>query len=193
MGLDGEFLNFSNAQILKKRCNFTLIWPLDLGNISLEQNLRLKIWIICSLSLLLFICCSAAPWLTVGYYWGNSLTHLMLLTLHLGYQFLVQRWLGEVGSLLLIECPVGFDCNDITLLPTHPKLQKTLSQDLHPLFTKYVNTPNTQNSYRLTLWWSFGLHNTSLNAKSSVQSFSFCWSIESMSYDSYFNSFLQLG
>ena len=184
MGLGGEFLNFSNAQILKKRV---------LGNISLEQNLRLKIWIICSLSLLLFICCSAAPWLTVGYYWGNSLTHLMLLTLHLGYQFLVQRWLGEVGSLLLIECPVGFDCNDITLLPTHPKLQKTLSQDLHPLFTKYVNTPNTQNSYRLTLWWSFGLHNTSLNAKSSVQSFSFCWSIESMSYDSYFNSFLQLG
>ena len=24
-----------------------------------------------------FICCLAAPWLTFGYYWGNSLTHLM--------------------------------------------------------------------------------------------------------------------
>ena len=27
----------------------------------------------------LFIYCLAAPWLTFGYYWGNSLTHLMLI------------------------------------------------------------------------------------------------------------------
>ena len=26
-----------------------------------------------------FICCLAAPWLTFGHYWGNSLTHLMII------------------------------------------------------------------------------------------------------------------
>ena len=26
-----------------------------------------------------FICCLAAPWLSFGYYWGNSLTHLMII------------------------------------------------------------------------------------------------------------------
>ena len=41
--------------------------------------------------------------------------------------------LEGVGSLLLIECPVGFDHNDLTHLPTHPKLQKILSPDLHRL------------------------------------------------------------
>ena len=137
-------LNFPNAQILKKRCNFTLRWLLDLRNTSLEQNLRLK-----TLDYLLFIptffiCSLAAPWLTFAYYRENSLTHLMSLTLHLGYQFLVQRWLGGFGSLLLIQCPLGFVHNDITHLPTHPKLQKILSQDLHPIFTKCGNAPNAQ-------------------------------------------------
>ena len=67
-------------EIMKKRYYFTLRWLLDLGNTSLEQNLRLK-----TLDYLLFIpaiffnCCLAAPWLTFGYYWGNSLTHLMLI------------------------------------------------------------------------------------------------------------------
>ena len=60
---------------------FTLIWFLDLGNTSLERNLRLK-----SLGCLHFmpaifcICCLDAPWITFGYYWGNSLTHLVLTT-----------------------------------------------------------------------------------------------------------------
>ena len=27
-----------------------------------------------------FICCLAVSWLTFGYYWGNSVTHLMLIT-----------------------------------------------------------------------------------------------------------------
>ena len=48
--LGWKSLNFSNAQILKKRCNFTLRWLLDLENTSLEQNLRLK-----TLDYLLFI------------------------------------------------------------------------------------------------------------------------------------------
>ena len=41
---------FQMPQILKKRCKFTLRWLLDLGNTSLEQNLRLK-----TLGYLLFI------------------------------------------------------------------------------------------------------------------------------------------
>ena len=67
-------------EIMKKRYYFTLRWLLDLGNTSLEHNLRLK-----TLDYLLFIsatffnCCLAAPWLTFGYYWRNSLTHLMLI------------------------------------------------------------------------------------------------------------------
>ena len=59
--------------------------------------------------------------------------------------------LEGVGSLLLIEYPVGFDHNDLTHLPTHPKLQKILSPDLHPIFPKCGNALNTQNSYSLTL------------------------------------------
>ena len=70
--LGRESLNFSNAPILEKRCNFTLWWLLDLGNTSIEQNLRMK-------TCCFFISCLAAPWLTFGYYWGNSLTHLMLI------------------------------------------------------------------------------------------------------------------
>ena len=149
MDLCWESLNFSNAQILKKKCNFTLSWLLDFGNTSLEQNLRLKTvknkkqnlrLIVCSLSLIVcFFSCFTAPWLIFGSYSGNSLTHLMSLTLHLGYQCLVQRWLRGIGSLLLIECPVGFDHNEITHLPNHPKLQKKLSQDLHLVCPKCGN------------------------------------------------------
>ena len=35
---------------------------------------------ICSLSLLFFICFLSVPWLTFSNYWGNSLTHLILIT-----------------------------------------------------------------------------------------------------------------
>ena len=64
-----------------KTDNFTLRWLLDLGNTSLEQNLRLKTW-----SYLLFIpaifliCCLAVPWPTFDYYRANILTHPMLIT-----------------------------------------------------------------------------------------------------------------
>ena len=109
-------------QILKNRYNFTLRWLLDFLNTSLEQNLRLK-----TLDYLFFIP-AAAPWLTFGYYWGNSLTHPMLIIVF-DYQFLLQRWRGGVGSLLLNEWPVDFDHNDINHLPNHPKLQKILKGD----------------------------------------------------------------
>ena len=101
--------------------------------------------------------------------------------MHLGYQFLVQGWLRGVGYLHLIECPVGFDHNGTIHLATYPILQKILSPDLHSDFPKCENVPNTESSYSLILWWRLSLYNTSLDAKFSVENFSFCWSVKSMS------------
>ena len=75
----------------------------------------------------------------------------------MSYLFLAQRWLKGVGSLHLIQCPTGFDHNALTHLATTPKLQKILSPDLHPIFTKCGNAPNTQNSYSLTMVWPLPL------------------------------------
>ena len=36
-------------------------------------------WLFAFLSCYFFICCFAVAWLTFGNYWGNSLTHLMLI------------------------------------------------------------------------------------------------------------------
>ena len=83
-----------------------------------------------------FVCSLAAPWLT----FDQSLLHLMLIIVF-GLTILVQRLLGGVGSLLLIRCPVGFDHNDITHLPTRSKLQKILSPDLHPVSPKCEISP----------------------------------------------------
>ena len=116
-----------------------------------------------------FVCCLAAPWLT----FDQSLIHLMLIIVF-GLRILVQRLLGGVGSHLLIRCPVGFDHNDITHLPTCSKLQKILSPDLHLISPKCGNAANNQSSYSFTLYWPLGLHNTSFDAKFSVQNFSFC-------------------
>ena len=158
---------FQMPQILKKRCKFTLRWLIDLGSTSLVQNVKLKTLGYLLFILLFFICCLTAPWLIFGYYWGSSITHLMLITAFV-YQFLVHRWLGEVGSLHLIECPVGFDHKDITHLATHSKLQKILSPDLYPDFPKFGDAPNNQNSYSLTLWQPLGLYNTLLATKFGV-------------------------
>ena len=42
-------------------------------------------------------------------------------------------------------------------------------------FSKMWKCPQFPNSYRLTLWWPLGLHNTSLDPKFRVQNFSFSW------------------
>ena len=89
-------------EIPKKGCNFTLRWLLDLWDTFLEQNLRLKTyitWVICSLSLLFFICCLADPWLTFGYFWRNNLSHLMLITAF-GLSIFVQKvtWRGWAST-----------------------------------------------------------------------------------------------
>ena len=67
------------------------------------------------------------------------------LSLHLGCQFLVHRWLGGVGGLHLTECPVGFDHTGVTHLATHSKLWKILSPNLHPVFqnVEMLSIPKT--------------------------------------------------
>ena len=134
-------------QILKTRQNFTLRWLLDLRNNSLWQNLRLStldyLFFIPAIFYLLFRCSVA---IIEG---AVSLTWCWLL--HLGYGFLVARRLEGIGPLLLTECLLGFDHSDITHLLSHPKLQKVLFPDLHPVFPKCGNAPNAQNSYSLTL------------------------------------------
>ena len=94
------------------------------------------------------ICCLAAQWPTFDCYQGNSLTHPMLITTF-GLSIFGPKVTKGVGSLHLIEFSVSFDHNAITHLATHPKFQKILSPDLHPIFTKCGNPPNTQNSYSL--------------------------------------------
>ena len=127
-----------------------------------------------------FIFCFTSPWLIFGFYWANSLPHMLITAF--GQSIFgpkVTQGLGLYSN--LIECPLSFHHNGITNLATHPKLQQILSWDLYPDFPKCGNTPNTQNNYSLTLQWPLGLHNTSLDAKFSVQNFSFCWKIKSMS------------
>ena len=138
-------------QTLKKRCKFTLRL-LDLSNTSFEQNIRLK-----SLSCLLVIpaiflsVVSLPTWLTLGYYWRKSLTHLMLISAFelttFGPKVIRRCW-----GLHLTECPVGFDHNGITHLATHPKLSKIFSLDLHPDFPKCGNAPIPKT----VIAWHFG-------------------------------------
>ena len=121
---------------------------------------------------ILLTCCLDALRLTFGCYWRNSVTHLMLLTLHLGYQFLIQRWLGWVGSLHLIEFWVGVDHNGITHLATHPKLQKILPHTCTQIFEN-LEMPPIPKTVTAWHWWPLGLHNTSLDTGFSVHNFSF--------------------
>ena len=159
-------------QILKNRCNFTLRWRLDLGNTSLEQNIRLKtLGYLLFIPAIFFVCCLAAPWPTFGCYWANSLTHSLnhpVLVNHCicAISFWPRAGLGGVGSLHLTECPVNFDHNAITLQIAENTLRR-----LKPSFSKCGNAHNTQNRYSLTFWWSLGLQNTSLDTKFKVRNF----------------------
>ena len=109
----------------------------------------------------------------------------------MGYLCLAQTWLGGVGSLHLIECPVSSDQNAINHLANHSKLQKILSPDLHTVFTKCETAPNIRSTCSLTMWWPLGLHNTSLDAEFRVEKFSFCLQIKSISSGTWVNSFLK--
>ena len=177
-----ESSNFSNTPNTKERSKFILRWLRDLGNTFLEQNLRLKtLGYLFFIHAILLTCCLDAPWLTFDCYWRNSVIHLILITLHLGYQFLIQRLFAGVGSLHLIEFWVGIDHKGITHLVTHPNCRKYSPQTCTQIFQNVEMPPIPPNSYSLTLWWHLGLHNTSLNARFSMQNFSVCWSIKSTS------------
>ena len=158
-------------QILKKRYNFTLRWFLDLGNTSLEQNLKIK-----TLDYLLFI--SAIFYLLFGCSRANFQLLLRKQSHSLDVNHCIQAinfWpKGDFEGLgVLIAFLVGFHHNDITHLPTHPKLQKIPSPDLNLVFRKCGNASNTQNGYSLTLQWPLGFRNSSLDAGCCVQNFRF--------------------
>ena len=60
--LGWESLKLSIAHIMKKRCNFTLRWLLNLRNTSLEQNIRLKtLGYLLFIPAIFFICCFPSP------------------------------------------------------------------------------------------------------------------------------------
>ena len=126
--------------LLKKRCHFTLTWLLDLGNTSL----RIKTGNVGLFALYPCYCsCVADPWLTVGYYWGNSLSHLMLI-IEFGLSSFGPKvtWRTWVSTPKWV--PVGFDHNGIYHLATDPNLQNILFPDLHTDFPKCGNAHNTQ-------------------------------------------------
>ena len=114
--------SFQMPQILSKICNFTLRWHPVLGNISLEQNLSLKtldfLLFIHAIFYLLFCCSTANFWLLFRKQPHSPHVKYCIWAINFWYK-------GDsegVGSVLLIECPVGFNHNDITHLATHTKL-----------------------------------------------------------------------
>ena len=134
--------------ILKRRCKFTLRWLLDLENSSLEQNENLGLFAFHPCYF--FICCLGAPWLTFGCYWGNSLTHLMLITTF-GLSIFGPKgtWQGWVSTNWV---PSGFWWQWHNPLSHSDQIvEKTLPTPA-PRFSKMWNVPNTQNNYNLTLY-----------------------------------------
>ena len=141
-------------QILKKRYNFTLRWLLDLGNTSLEQNLRLK-----TLDDMLFIPAFflSVAWLLhgiFGYCLRNSLTHLMLIIAFRRSIFV--RKVTRRGSVSTSNwVPSGLWSQWHNPLTTHPKLQKILSPNLPPVSLKCGNTINALNAFKTVLAWDW--------------------------------------
>ena len=158
---------------------FTLRWFLDLENTSLEQNLWLKtldyLLFITAIFYLLFDCSMGNFWLLLRKQSHSpDVTHLAFGLSIFGPK-VTRRDCVSTPNLL----SSGLWSQWHNPLTRSPQIAEILSQDLHPVFTKYRNAPITHNS--LTLQWPLGLHNTSLDAKFNAQNFSFCWSIKSMS------------
>ena len=165
-------------QILKKRCNFTLRWLLDLGNTS-EQNLKLKTWVICYLSLLFFYlqfdCPMANFWLLLR---KQSLMLITAFGLSTFSPKVARR--GWVSTSNWV--PSGLWSQWHNPLNHSPQIAENTLPTLAPSFSEMWKCPQySQNSNSLKLWWSLGLYNTSLDAKFSVQNSNLCWSLKSMS------------
>ena len=167
-------------QTLKKRCKFTLRL-LDLWNTSFEQNIRLKSFSCLLVIPAIFLSVVSLPtWLTLGYYWRKSLTHLMLISAFELTTFgpkVIRRCWGSTPNWV----SSGLWSQWHNPLSHSPQIVKNILPRLASRFSKMWKCPNTQNSYSLTLWWPLSLHNTSLVAKFSAQNFRFCWSIKSTS------------
>ena len=116
-----------------------------------------------------------AYWIRDGKF--NTLGHFFFWLLVSGLGLKIS-WTFRMPQILKKRCNITLR---ITFLPTHPKLQKILSLDLHQVLPKCGNASGTQNGHSLILLWPLGFHNTSLDVTFSVQNLSFCWSIKSMS------------
>ena len=139
-------------QILKRRCNFSLRWLLDLGSTSLQQSLRLK-----TLDYLLFIpaifliCCLAVPWLTFRYYWGNSLTRPML-TIASGLSIFSLKVTRRGSDSTPNWVPSGLWSQWDNPVTHSPQIAENSLPRLVPSFYKMWKCfQYTQNSYSLTL------------------------------------------
>ena len=134
---------------------------------------------ICSLSLLFFICFLSVPWLTFSNYWGNSLTHLMLVTAF-GLSVFGPKMTRSGWVYISNWAPRRLWSKWHNSLSHSPQVAGNTLPRLAPRFSRMWKFPQYPKSYSLTLWWRLGLDNTSLNAKSNVQNFSFCWSVKSI-------------
>ena len=67
---------------ISDRKDFTLVLTTVVGwqNFINVWCIIILIYDVFSLKMFFFNCCLAAPWPTLGHYWGNSLTYLMLIT-----------------------------------------------------------------------------------------------------------------
>ena len=128
---------FEMPQILRNRCNFTLRWLLDLGNISLEQNLRLKtlgylLFIPANFLYLLFRCPMTNFWLLPSKQSQSPNNNHSIYAI----KFWSTDVLRGVGSLHLTECLVSFGHNAIT-----PQIAENTLPRLKLSFSKMWKCP----------------------------------------------------
>ena len=132
----------------------------------------------------LFICCLVAQWLIFGYCWRNSLTHLMLI-IAFGRSIFGRKVTGRSSVSTSNWVPNGFSSQWHNPLTHSSQIARNALPKLAPSFSKmwkyHQCSQCLQNSLSLRLEWPLGLQNTSLDANFSVQNFSFCGSVKSMS------------
>ena len=115
-----------------------------------------------------FIYCLTAPWLTFGYYWGNSpspdVNHCIWLS-NFGSKVSRRGWVSTCNWV-----PSGLWSKWHNRLNHSPQIAKNSLPTLAPSFPgMWKCAQYSQNSNSLKLWWSLDLRNTSLDAKFSVQ------------------------
>ena len=90
-----------------------------------QNEITLKYWL--EARSVFFNCYLAAPWPTLGHYWGDSFTNAMFITaLHWFQPESHQEHHKEVGSLSSVRHLVGFELGIISLLIVMPWPTKLL-------------------------------------------------------------------